>query len=98
MSEQQHKKSLKVMIAGRYYPVIIEDENEAMIQEVVEEVNGKIKEFQSTYHNKDQQDCITMLLLSQAVDARKNTDQNNSKQDLQKRIEFLDQLVSEALA
>jgi cell division protein ZapA len=97
MSEQQHK-SMKVMIGGRYYPVIIEDENEAMIGEVVEEVNNNIKKFQATYHNKDQQDCITMLLLTQAVEARKNANQNESQQDLQKRIEALDQLVSAALA
>jgi len=97
MSEQQHK-SMKVMIGGRHYPVIVEDENEAMIKEVVDEVNYNIKKFQSTYHNKDQQDCITMLLLTQAVDARKNATQNESQQDLQKRIEKLDQMVSAALA
>lgn len=61
------------MIAGRSYPLRIKSEDEVAIRGVVEEINDKIKEFQLTYKNRDKQDCLSMALLTYAVESHKKT-------------------------
>ena len=61
------------MIAGRSYPLRIKSEDEIAIRGVVEEINEKIKEFQLTYKNRDKQDCLSMALLTYAVESHKKT-------------------------
>lgn len=65
--------NINVMIAGRSYPLRLKAEDETAIRAVVEEVNQKIKEFQYTYKNRDKQDCLSMALLTYAVDSHKKS-------------------------
>ena len=101
MAEKENK-SISVLIAGRHFPVITEDEQESMIHDVVNEVNEKVKDFQMTYTNKDLQDCLSMALLTYAVELHKLKAQSPNSPtldpDLNQRIEFLDSLVSQALS
>lgn len=97
MAEGPHK-SLKVLIAGRHYPVIIEDENEQLIEEVVNDLNSKLKEFQATYHNKDIQDCLAMLLLSNAVDSRKHKSIQYEQGELSEKLDQINLLLDKAIS
>ncbi len=69
--ETQDTKSITVLIAGRPYPLKIKETDEPVIRRIVKEVNDKINRFQLTYANKDKQDCLSMALLTYAVDLHK---------------------------
>jgi cell division protein ZapA len=69
----QDTKSITVLIAGRPYPLKIKAEDEPAIRKIVKEVNEKINRFQLTYSNKDKQDCLSMTVLTYAVDLHKAT-------------------------
>ncbi len=73
MNDVPNSKNINVMIAGRSYPLRIKSEDEVAIRGVVEEINDKIKEFQLTYKNRDKQDCLSMALLTYAVESHKKT-------------------------
>jgi cell division protein ZapA len=90
-------KSINVMIAGRSYPLKIRESDETAIKEIAEEVNEKIKKFQLTYKNKDKQDCLSMALLTYAVDLYKLTKSNPDDHNL-KKINELDRLLESALS
>ena len=51
------------------------------IRKIVKEVNEKINQFQLTYTRKDKQDCLSMALLTYAVDLFK-TQQNTTRENV----------------
>ncbi len=65
-------KSIEVNIAGRKYPVKVSEEEEILVLNMVDEVNQKLKGFQSTYRTKDKQDHLSMALLTYALEYAKN--------------------------
>lgn len=69
----QDTKSITVLIAGRPYPLKIKAEDEPVIRKIVKEVNEKINRFQLNYTSKDKQDCLSMTVLTYAVDLHKAT-------------------------
>ncbi len=75
----QDTKSITVLIAGRPYPLKIKVEDEPSIRKIVKEVNEKINHFQLTYTNKDKQDCLSMTVLTYAVELHKATVQQSVK-------------------
>jgi cell division protein ZapA len=71
MEGQEETKNITVVVAGRPYPLRIRAEDEASLRKIVKEVNEKINRFQLTYTHKDKQDCLSMALLTYAVDLYK---------------------------
>jgi cell division protein ZapA len=69
--EGKHNRQITVLIAGRPYPLKIKDSDEPTIRKIVKEINDKINQFQLTYTNKDKQDCLSMAILTYAVDLHK---------------------------
>ncbi|MCB0608699.1 MAG: cell division protein ZapA [Lewinella sp.] len=67
----QDSKSIKVMIAGRPYPLKIQESDEPTIHRIVKEVNDEVNRFSAMYSNLDKQDCLSMTLLTYAVDLHK---------------------------
>jgi cell division protein ZapA (FtsZ GTPase activity inhibitor) len=90
------KISLKIIIAGRTYPLTIKKEEEAVIKAAAEKINSNIKKLQGSYAVKDMQDLLAMTSLQMAV--QMNTGGNSStsvsqpdfSEDIQKIIEKLD--------
>lgn len=66
------KVSLKIVIAGRTYPLTIKGEEENAIREAAERINTNIQKLQGTYAVKDMQDLLAMTALQMAVQL-KNT-------------------------
>jgi cell division protein ZapA len=62
---------IEAIIAGRKIPLKVADEEEAYVRKAIEEVNTRIRQYQSEYTHKDIQDCILMALLTYAVDYHK---------------------------
>ena len=89
-------KSISIRIAGRSYPLKIEKEDEIFIRKIVDEVNEKVKKFQLNYQRKDQQDCLSMALLTYAVDYH-SLKESSKQKDLQRKIRQIDILLDNML-
>ena len=88
--------NITVLIAGRPYPLKIKVGDEPVIRNIVKEVNEKINQFQLTYTKKDKQDCLSMALLTYAVDLHK-AQQAPQEDNFTDKIEELDNLLSHLL-
>lgn len=64
-------KSIEVNIAGRSFPLKVTDEEETLVLRVAEEINDKVKNLQNTYLQRDKQDCLSMALLTYALETAK---------------------------
>jgi cell division protein ZapA len=64
-------KSIEVMIAGRPFPLKVTDEEETLVLQVTDEINEKVRNLQNTYLQKDKQDCLSMALLTYALENAK---------------------------
>ena len=97
---KKEKQKITVEIAGRNYPIIVEEGETQSIQTIVEDVNEKIGHFKSTYNRKDSQDYLAMSFLSYAVDQQKvkQESQNTSQKDLTNRIEQIDLVLDKLIA
>lgn len=61
------KIPLKIVIAGRTYPLTIKKEEEAAIKAAADKINSNIKKLQGSYAVKDMQDLLAMTALQMAV-------------------------------
>jgi cell division protein ZapA (FtsZ GTPase activity inhibitor) len=86
--------SLKVLIAGRSYPLTVQQEEEQIVQNAAKLINDKIKEFEKNYSVRDKQDLLAMcainLLVAQITTPKKSP-------ELEKEINQLDLFVSDYL-
>lgn len=55
--------SLKVVVAGRTYPLTVNPGEEAKVTKAAEEINRAIKVLQDNYAVKDMQDLLAMTAL-----------------------------------
>tara|TARA_B100000508_G_scaffold141079_1_gene146049 strand:+ start:19105 stop:19401 length:297 start_codon:yes stop_codon:yes gene_type:complete len=95
------KKSIKVVLAGRNYPLTINESEEEVVREAVNGINSSIKKLQESYAVKDMQDLLAMTALKLATrpsnggDASKNAGSSGIEEEqvvkaLQKLSESLD--------
>lgn len=92
-------KNITVVIAGRPYPLKVQERDELSIRKIVNEINEKVNDFQLTYTNKDKQDCLAMAALTFAVDNYKTRLSNVALEDdvLVQRLENIDILLEQLL-
>lgn len=99
--EEKDTTNITVLIAGRPYPLKIKVGDEAAIRKIVKEVNEKVSRFQLNYNKKDKQDCLSMALLTYAVDLHKAQQGDPSDQDnhpgLSDKVQQLDVLLDHLL-
>ncbi len=62
---------IEANIAGRTIPLKVSEEEEVYVRKAIEDINTRIRQYQSEYAQKDIQDCILMALLTYAVDHHK---------------------------
>jgi cell division protein ZapA (FtsZ GTPase activity inhibitor) len=68
------KQSIKVILAGRTYPLSINDNESEKVQAAVDAINKNIKMLQDNYAVKDMQDLLAMTALQLATkDGKTNT-------------------------
>lgn len=91
-------KKINVTIAGRDYPVKVKETEVDMIVRVATEINRKLKELQLQYNKNDLQDCLSMTLLTYAVEASQNTrNPKRTSEDFTDKFNRLDALVDSIL-
>lgn len=99
--DEKEMTNITVLIAGRPYPLKIKVGDEHTIRKIVKDVNDKVNKFQLAYAKKDKQDCLSMALLTYAVDLHKvqeNTDNTPiSDNGLSDKITQLDELLDRLL-
>ena len=107
--DEKELKNVKILIAGRPYPLRVEEEDEDSIRQIAKDINDKINAFQLNYNKKDKQDCLAMALLTYAVDLHKfrtgelqavHQSQNGTDENLEavsNQIEQLDHLLDTLL-
>lgn len=90
-------KRLEVAIGGRVFPLKVEEDEVTVILEMVDEINEKLRNLQATYSNKDMQDCLSMLILTYAVEHKNNQIQQDTS-EIESRLNqveyMLDDLIS----
>ena len=61
------KLSIKVIVAGRTYPLTVSEGEEAKVLKAAEDINKAIKLLQDNYAVKDMQDLLAMTALQLAT-------------------------------
>ncbi|MFL5763679.1 MAG: cell division protein ZapA [Bacteroidia bacterium] len=85
--------SLKVVIAGRTYPLTIKAEDEQSVQSAARMINDKVREFEQNYSVRDKQDLLAMSALN-LLATLQNAPRKNPEQD---ELNQLDLFVSDYL-
>ncbi len=63
IGEMDSKFHIKLQIAGRYYPLIIERKDEERFRKAAKLINDKIAQYKQRYRDKDLQDFLSMAAL-----------------------------------
>jgi cell division protein ZapA len=88
--------STKVQLAGRVYPIKVQKDELEELQRIAGEVNEKIRAFKESYPSKDIQDCLSMALLTYAVDNELSSDgrEGEISDELDKAHALIDEMLS----
>lgn len=87
---------IEANIAGTKIPLKVSSDEEAFVNKAVEEVNKRIRQYQSEFSRMETHDCVRMALLAYAVDfykgqARMMDDPSwNKLLDIQKQLQGLE--------
>ena len=91
------KISLKIVIAGRTYPLTIKADEEGAIREAADRINTNIQKLQGSYAVKDMQDLLAMTTLQMAVQLKNNNETAPNQplvdEDIQKIIYKIDAVL-----
>ncbi len=82
-------KSIEVNIGGRKYPVKVTEDEEILVLDIVKEVNQKLRDFQTTYRTKDNQDHLSMALLTYALENAKQQGSSGLLDQIQEKTQSL---------
>lgn len=74
------KLSMKVVVAGRTYPLSVNEEEQDKVQKAADDINKSIKILQDNYAVKDMQDLLAMTALQLASKSdNKPANENDSQ-------------------
>ncbi len=62
-----NKISLKIVVAGRTYPLTVDESEEQKVLKAADDINKSIKLLQDNYAVKDMQDLLAMTALQLAT-------------------------------
>lgn len=66
------KVSLKVVVAGRTYPLTVQETEVEKVQRAADDINKAIKQLQDNFAVRDMQDLLAMTALQLSTRASKN--------------------------
>jgi cell division protein ZapA (FtsZ GTPase activity inhibitor) len=89
------KLSIKVVVAGRTYPLTINEGEETKVVKAAEDINKAIKTLQDNYAVKDMQDLLAMTALQLASKSSKTTNSSDATPDFSEIEDELDKLSKE---
>lgn len=89
------KISIKIVIAGRNYPLTINENEEELVRSAVKEINTNIQKLQENYAVKDMQDLLAMTSLQLAtrsnspVSSASTTENTVNKKEILEALQLL---------
>ena len=92
------KIALKIIIAGRTYPLTIKKEEESIIRNAAERINSNIKKLQGSYAVKDMQDLLAMTALQLVVQQEGLSPQKNPESKPQIDINALNEDIRKIIS
>ena len=87
------KMSIKVVVAGRSYPLSVNESEQVKVLKAAEDINRSIKMLQDNYAVKDMQDLLAMTALQLAT--KPSASQTSAPQDFKAVEEKLQALSDE---
>lgn len=96
MAEQEAElKKLTIVIAGRSFPVKVTREEELILPSIEKNLNDQIRQMQLSYSDRDIQDCLSMVLLTQAISAHMK--EPSIVPEVTEKVDHLNQEIESAL-
>lgn len=89
------KLSIKVVVAGRSYPLTVHENEQGKVQRAADEINKAIKTLQDNYAVKDMQDLLAMTALQLATKTGSKTETVEIPADYSPIEDALEQLSKE---
>ena len=92
------KLSLKVVVAGRTYPLTVSEDEVKKVEAAAKDINKAVKMLQDNYAVKDMQDLLAMTALQLAVKEGKQAPANIEPDfsDIEDRLSSLIQELDKA--
>lgn len=88
------KKSLKISLLGRTFPVVVAEEEAAAVLGATKLIQDKINQFRLEYGMRDDTDIVLMTCLFVATEYQKlraNTSEQPDTESLTEKLALLDQ-------
>ena len=99
MYSMSEKLKIKLSIANRVYPLTINPSQEEGLRTAAKKIDAMIKQFEQSYSVRDKQDVLAMCALQFASQIeQKALDKVYVNEEVEQRLEALDQLLSEHLS
>lgn len=86
------KISIKLVIAGRSYPLTINESEEEAVRKAAEDINSNIQQLQQIYAVKDMQDLLAMTSLQLATRSQSRANPQKESLEKDKILEALEKL------
>jgi cell division protein ZapA (FtsZ GTPase activity inhibitor) len=92
------KLSIKVVVAGRTYPLTVSEEEAPKVEAAAKDINKAVKLLQENYAVKDMQDLLAMTALQLAVKEGKQSTKviEPDYSDIEDRLSILIQELDKA--
>lgn len=89
------KLSIKVVVAGRTYPLTVNENEQEKVLKSAEDINKAIKLLQDNYAVKDMQDLLAMTALQLASKSSSKVEKSTEEADYSSIESELDKLSKE---
>lgn len=89
------KVSLKVVVAGRTYPLTVQESEVDKVQRAADDINKAIKQLQDNFAVRDMQDLLAMTALQLSTKGGVKTTVSSDQTDFSETVNALSQLVNE---
>lgn len=90
--------SIKIRIYDRQYPMKVHPQEEAMVREAAEKINGMLQSYKEMYNQVDIQDLLSMVVLDTVIEKLQLQRKSNEAEaaleaDLTSLIQLIDKEV-----
>lgn len=89
------KVSLKVVVAGRTYPLTVQESEVDKVHRAADDINKAIKQLQDNFAVRDMQDLLAMTALQLSTKGGVKTPASSDQTDFTETAVALSQLVNE---
>ena len=94
----QTKLTIQVQIGNRSYPITVSEAERESVLKAADKINNQIKELETAYKVKDQQDLLAMCTLQMASENIKNAaNRSASTVEIHHSLKELDSMVTDYL-